>query len=202
MKSLSFLLIVTTLLFGCQGPSGQSNHEAETATVREDPESAAEGAAERYAPASVDDVLAANIANFLVNDYLADDIAIMDSSDRVFQLYKVDLNEDGSEEIFVRFMTRWFCGSGGCTFLLLDNDGEVITRFTVTRPPIFVEPAKQNGWSVLLVKDQGVFKELVFENGSYPANPSLLGKAPYDAPSGHAEVLFSEEFSPARTYSF
>ena len=84
----------------------------------------------------------------------------------------------------------------------MDKYGEVITKFTVTRAPIFVESTKVNGWSVLLVKDAGILKELTFENGSYPSNPSVLPKAPYDAPSGHAQLMFDDEFYQSKTFEF
>ena len=156
---------------------------------------------EVYAPQSTNEQTAANLKNFLRN-YTADDYEFLTENDKRFQFYEVDLNEDGSKEIFVRFMGPYFCGTGGCTFLLLDSYGEVITRFTVTRAPIFIEPKKVNGHSLLLVKDSGVFKELVFENGTYPGNPSVLPVAPYDAPSGHAEVMFDETFARCKTFAF
>ena len=140
--------------------------------------------------------------NFLALDYLKDDLPLLGSNDRKFQFYSIDLNADGNMEIFVRLMGPYFCGSGGCTFLLLDTYGEVITKFTVTRAPIFAENSKVNGWSVLLVKDAGVFKELTYENGSYPSNPSVLPKAPYDAPSGHAQVMFDDEFYKSKSFTF
>jgi len=156
----------------------------------------------QYAALIAEDELVVNIRNFLINDYLKNDLEYLPESDRKFQFYKIDLNDDGSSETFVRFMTSYFCGSGGCTFLLLDNNEEIITRFSVTRAPIFIEKTKRNGWAVLLVKDAGIFKELVYENGTYPSNPSLLPKAPYDKSSGHAEVLFDESNSNIKTYEF
>ena len=156
----------------------------------------------QFAPQSTDEQTAANLKNFLINDFLKDDISYLQPNDRKFQFYKIDLNQDGNDEIFVRFMSPYFCGSGGCTFLLLDKYGEIITKFTVTRAPIFVEPSAKNGWSLLLVKDAGVFKELIFNNGSYPSNPSMLSKAPYDAPSGHAQVMFEDDLYPCKTFEF
>ena len=155
-----------------------------------------------FAPQSTDEQTANNLKNFLVYEFLKDDISFLKPDERKFQFYKIDLNEDGQEEIFVRLMSSYFCGSGGCTFLLLDKYGEVITKFTVTRAPIFVESTQVNGWSVLLVKDAGVFKELTYENGSYPSNPSVLPKAPYDAPSGHAQVMFDDSFYQSKTFDF
>jgi len=156
----------------------------------------------KFVPQSTDEQTAQNIKTFLTQEYLKDDLSFLQPNDRKFQFYKIDLNDDGNEEIFVRFSGPYFCGSGGCTFLLLDKYGEIITKFTVTRAPIFVESSKVNGWSLLLVKDAGVFKELTFNEGSYPSNPSVLPKAPYDAPSGHAQVMFDDEFYTSKTFEF
>lgn len=154
-----------------------------------------------FAAKSLDEQTKNNLQVMLRN-YTAQDADLLTEYDRRFQFYKTDLNGDGQDEIFVRLMGPYFCGSGGCTFLLLDKYGEIITKFSVTRAPIFIEPTKKNGWSILLVKDRGELKELVFDQGSYPSNPSVLPKAPYDAPSGHAEIIFSEEFNPSQTFEY
>lgn len=206
MKQL-IIVLFSLLLFSCKGEVKQSdsntNHKELIApTDSLSKESIPVDKASEFVSQSIDDQTADNLKNFLKLDYLKDDLEYLQATDRKFQFYKVDLNGDGKEEIFVRFLGPYFCGSGGCTFLLLDSYGEIITKFTVTRAPIFVESTKVNGWSVLLVKDAGVFKELVFENGAYPSNPSVLPKAPYDAPSGHAEVMFHDELSKSKTFEF
>jgi len=147
-------------------------------------------------------VIEEEIKSYLRNNHLKNDLAIMQASDRKFQFHQYDLNGDGEKEIFVRFLTPYFCGTGGCTYLVLHNNGELITKLTVTRAPIFIERSKINGWSVLLVKDSGVFKELKYENGAYPSNPSMLPKAPYDAPSGQAVILFGKPYSKEKDYFF
>lgn len=207
MKNLC-LAFICLLVLSCKGEHEQSNKNIDTIpekitgsdTVIKD--KIPENKTTAFVSQSTDEQTANNLKNFLLNDFLKDDISFLEPKDRKFQFYKIDLNNDGNEEIFVRFISSYFCGSGGCTFLLLDKYGEIITKFTVTRAPIFVEPAKVNGWSVLLVKDAGVFKELTFDNGSYPSNPSLLSKAPYDAPSGHAQVMFDDSFYQSKTFEF
>ncbi len=202
------LAFICLLLFSCKGESKQSieNNAKTTEDVAVDDTLANEEKMTEkttyFVPQSTDEQTVNNLKNFLVNDFLKDEISFLEPKDRKFQFYKIDLNNDGNEEIFVRFLSSYFCGSGGCTFLLLDKYGEVITKFTVTRAPIFVESTKVNGWSLLLVKDSGVFKELTFENGSYPSNPSVLPKAPYDAPSGHAQVMFDDAFYKSKTFEF
>ena len=160
------------LLFSCKGEIQQSStnndkeNEVMTTSDTITKEEVPVNKTADFVPQSTDQQTANNLKNFLALDYLKDELSFLEPKDRKFQFYKIDLNNDGNEEIFVRFMSSYFCGSGGCTFLLLDKYGEVITKFTVTRAPIFVESTKVNGWSVLLVKDAGVLKELTFENGS------------------------------------
>ncbi len=155
-----------------------------------------------YAEGTTDEAIANKIKHYLTTDYLKNDIEFMSKEDRKFQFQTVDLNNDGQQDLFINFITPYFCGSGGCTLLLLDHDWKTITRFTVTSTPIMIEPNKEQKWSVLMVKDDGVWKDLVFKNGKYPGNPSLLSKSKVDAPSGHAQVIFSDEFSPAKTFDF
>lgn len=155
-----------------------------------------------YAKGTTDEAIANKIKHYLTTDYLKNDIKFMSKEDRKFQFQTVDLNNDGQQELFINFITSYFCGSGGCTLLLLDHDWKTITRFTVTSTPIMIEPNKEQKWAVLMVKDNGVWKDLLYKNGKYPSNPSLLSKSKVDAPSGHAQVIFSDEFSPAKTFDF
>lgn len=207
MKNISIIFILI-LLFSCKKEVQKSNNVSDSndgEVITMDTVSKTETPVKKVAefvPQSTDEQTANNLKNFLALEYLKDELSALQPSDRKFQFYRIDLNGDGSKEIFVRLMSPYFCGSGGCTFLLLDKYGEIITKFTVTRAPIFVEKTKVNGWSVLLVRDRGVLKELSFDNGSYPSNPSVVSKAPYDAPSGHAQVMFDDEFYKSKTFDF
>lgn len=129
----------------------------------------------------------------LTTVYLKDDLKFLEENNRNFKYEAVDLNGNGDPEYFVLLQSMFYCGSGGCTLLLINDQMQLVTHFTVMNPPIFVEPIKKNGWPVLLIKSEGEWKELAFENGTYPENPSTLPKAPYDAPSGHAQILFDGE---------
>ena len=198
MRYLKLLLAVHILLhLGCSQKKSNASESIETGLQKD----SLQASQEVYAPQSTDEQTANNLKVFLRN-YTEKDAEFLQPADKRFQFYKTDLNEDGQDEIFVRLMGPYFCGSGGCTFLILDKYGEQITRFTVTRAPFFKEPGLVNGWSLLLVKDNGVFKELIFDNGSYPSNPSMLPQAPYDAPSGHAEVIFGEGLYQCKTHEF
>ncbi|MDY3337692.1 hypothetical protein PG279_00685 [Riemerella anatipestifer] len=121
------------------------------------------------------EALALRVKDYLNNSFLTkEDAKTIAPEDKKFKLAQVDLNNDGKNEIFVHLTSSSFCGSGGCTVLLLQNDLKPITKFTVTTPPFWVESKVENGWKVLSVQDKDGWKTLTFNNGTYPSNPSLL----------------------------
>jgi hypothetical protein len=149
---------------------------------------------------STEELMTANVVNFLTRDFLKNDLQFLTERDRKFQMEMVDLNDDGKDEYFVRFMGPYFSGSGGGTILLLDRYAEVITKFTVTRPPIYVTGDKSNGWRTLRLSNGGVLRELAFDGKSYPSNPSI---APESAGAVEgARILFDDANAPAKTHAF
>lgn len=196
LKITSVYILSVVFLLSC----GKSTEESQDAT-KIDKQISEKAVTENFAPGSVDDLMSKNIVNFLTQSYLKDDLQFLTENDRKFQFYKIDLNKDGKEEYFVRFMSSFFCGTGGCTFLLLDRYSELITKFTVMDAPIYVSKDIVNGWSKLIVKSGGNFKELVFNGKSYPSNPSIVpdSKTP---PSSDFEILFNDKNLPAKTYTY
>ncbi len=104
-----------------------------------------------------------------------------------YQLASVDLNEDGAPETIILSNDREYCGSGGCTLFVLVASADtyrVVTRMSVTRPPVRVLSTSSNGWRDLAVKvaGGGVRKPyeavLRFDGRSYPANPSVVNPSP------------------------
>lgn len=93
-----------------------------------------------------------------------------------------DLNGDGKDEIIVYLMDAKWCGSGGCSTLILaprDSGYILITRTSVTQLPIRVLSTKTNGWHDLGVWVQGggirsgYEAKLRFNGTKYPSNPSV-----------------------------
>lgn len=137
-------------------------------------------------------VIAENIAHYIANEYLTPaDLKTIGMNERKFRYQQIDLNGDGKKEIFVGFSTPYFCGSGGCSMILLDEHLKPITKFTVTRPPIYVDSTTENGWNVLYLQDGNQWKALVYKDGKYPSNPSVLPKSSKQ-PSNQAVVIFPE----------
>ena len=154
-----------------------------------------------FSEQSVDDALADKIKYYLNTEFLTEgDLRAISDNQRRFQLYKVDLNKDGNDEVFVNFMTPYFCGTGGCTVLLLDNNLELITRFSPMQT-LYVEEQLENGWRVLMTESEGSWRKLTYENGTYPSNPSMV-ETTNDTAGDQAEIMFDAEYSTAKTYTF
>ena len=197
MRKLSFVLMIVISLFSCKKNNETSSNSLDNtkASHAETPLDSKSTSVDTKTSSTKEKPVVDSIRNYLTQEILADELTYMEKKDREFLFEEVDLNADGEKEIFITFFNSNFCGSGGCTFFLIKRDGSIITKFTVTRAPIFVEKIVKNGWATLLVYDRGELKELNYKNGSYPSNPSVLPKAPYDAPSGHSIVLFDENYS-------
>lgn len=94
----------------------------------------------------------------------------------------IDLKDDGTQEAIVYLIGPRWCGSGGCSTLILTPQGSsyrVITKTTVTQPPIRVLSTKTNGWHDLGVWVQGGGAQpgyearLRFNGRKYPSNPTV-----------------------------
>jgi hypothetical protein len=92
----------------------------------------------------------------------------------------VDLNGDGKDEVLVYLVGPVWCGSGGCTALVLgaeDSTFRIVTKITVARRPIRVLTETSNGWHSLSVSIGGGGRSgyeavLGFNGKTYPTNPT------------------------------
>jgi hypothetical protein len=94
----------------------------------------------------------------------------------------VDLGGEGTDEVIVYLIGSRWCGSGGCSALILEPRGSsftVITKTTVTQLPIRVLSERTNGWSDLGVGVagggivSGYEARLRFNGKKYPSNPTV-----------------------------
>jgi hypothetical protein len=117
----------------------------------------------------------ADLVRLTLQDLHKEDLktGIIDSFGRRFIFFEYDLNDDGNKEIFVGLRGSYFCGSGGCTTYLLDNQGNVITKFSVSRD-IVIDNKKTNGYKDLFIYSGGKFRIVKFNGKTYPSNPSTL----------------------------
>ena len=123
-----------------------------------------------------------------------------------YQAAFVDLNGDGTPEAIVYVTGGAWCGSGGCTTLVLTRTGSsyrVISKIPITRPPIRVLKTVSNGWRDISVWvqgggiQQGYEAELTFNGKSYPANPSIPpARRPIERVAGEMVVSASMQGVP------
>lgn len=118
----------------------------------------------------------ANLVKLTLKDHFKDDLAknIIDENSRKFIFFEYDLNEDGKKEIFVGLTGGYFCGTGGCTQYILDNQGTILSTFSVSDYPVVIDTNKTKGWKDLFILSGGKYHIVKFDGKKYPSNPSLL----------------------------
>lgn len=118
-----------------------------------------------------------NSLNRFLRNYVGDPNSGNNKATRYFAAF-VDLRDDGMLEAIVYLMDGGWCGSGGCTTLVLAPQGSsfrVIKRLTITRLPIRVLNTKSDGWHDLAVRVQGggttsaYEAKLSFNGKTYPS---------------------------------
>ncbi len=198
MIRLSTFFISILLLSAC---SGTQNEEKSNASAEaEQPEE------EMTIPSALsingnDDATAAEISQQLAEVLLQEDIEFLTPEQRRFRYAITDLNDDGSREYLVEFRNSYFCGSGGCTYLLLDSNMDLITRFTVSESPFIISDEKSSGWRDLIIPEGGSYHVMKFDGNTYPSNPSVEPEMMLDANSDPIRLL-DESAGDLREFTF
>ena len=211
MKSKLIVPIVAlAIITSCQNTKKESDNVVVTDTAKNQKiETKDSTTVSDYQKETTDEKTAEKIKAFLVKK-LEKDLPAMTKEDRKFSFYAIDLNDDKKDEYFISLEGRYFCGTGGCSFYLLNNDFSVNTYFSVTDAPIFRSSQKTEGWhDLILLGDRDEkngtknFIHLKFNKskGQYPSNPSLIKKTEI-APSGEDFVMWDTQFSKAKTFTF
>jgi len=71
---------------------------------------------------------------------------------------RVDLNDDGQDEVLVYLLGSYFCGTGGCNLMLFkegSNGYVMMNDFPISRPPIIGSANKTQGWHDLWRLESG-----------------------------------------------
>lgn len=104
------------------------------------------------------------------------------TEDMSAQFFAASVSLDDKTPMMLVYVSgqRW-CGSGGCTALLLREHAssfEFMQKFTLARRPIRVLCSKTNGWRdiAMWVRGGGITGHAVvlhFDGSRYPSNPSM-----------------------------
>lgn len=117
----------------------------------------------------------ANLVRITLKKLLKEDLEkkLINETSRKFIFFEYDLNDDGKKEILVGLTGSYFCGSGGCTQYILEDQGNVISKFTVADNPVIIDSYKSNGWKDLIIHSGGKNHLVKFNGKKYPSNPSM-----------------------------
>ncbi len=106
----------------------------------------------------------------------------------------VDLNGDHRDDAVVLLTGPDWCGSGGCTMLVLraTPHGFVkISGSTLSSAPVRVSAEKSHGWRNLIVNTKGKDALMRYDGRRYPLNPSTQPAAT-KAQVGAATIVIAE----------
>lgn len=170
MKSKILILIGILAFYSCQNKNDQKNI---VKTIIQDTLSKTIGGTADLSDAPPRDDKAVELIRKQLNVLLKKDLPTLTKDDRFFYYEEFDLNNDKKNEYFVGFSNSYFCGSGGCSGYILNNDGSVINKFTVTDFPILVTTSSTDKFYDLIFESGGKFHLLKMKSGKYPSNPSV-----------------------------
>ncbi|MBW1656843.1 hypothetical protein [Flavobacterium quisquiliarum] len=170
MKSKILILIGIVAFYSCQNKDNSKNI---VKTIVQDTLSKTIGGTADLSDAPPRDDKAVKLIRKELNILLKNDLPALTKEDRYFYYEEFDLNNDKKNEYFVGFSNSYFCGSGGCSGYILNNDGSLINKFTVTDFPIYVTTSSTEKFYDLIFESGGKFHLLKMKSGKYPSNPSV-----------------------------
>jgi hypothetical protein len=188
MKNTILTAFVILGMISCQNKD-KKDEQSIIKTIAEDTVSKTAAGTADVSDAHPKEDKAVEVIRKQLNVLLRKDLPAMTKDDRFFYYDAFDLNNDKKTEYFVGFSNPYFCGSGGCSGYILNNDGSVINSFTVTDFPIVVTTSVTEKFYDLIFETGGKFHLLKMKNGKYPSNPSLQEKVKGDVPKESTKVL-------------
>lgn len=188
MKNKILIAFAVLAMFSCQNKGKTEKENVVEAVATDTLAKTAAGTADVSEAAPKDDKAVELIRKQLLV-LLKKDLPAMTADNRFFYYSAFDLNNDKKDEYFVGFSNPYFCGSGGCSGYILNNDGSLINAFTVTDFPIYVTTSVSEKFYDLIAVSGGKFHLLKFKNGKYPSNPSVQEVVKEEASRDSAKVL-------------
>ncbi|WP_456314651.1 hypothetical protein [Pseudomonas shirazensis] len=188
MRNRILILLATIAIYSCQDKQ-KTEQDNIIKTIAEDTLSKTVAGTADVSDASPTEDKAVELIRKQLNVLLKKDLPAMTKEDRFFYYEAFDLNNDKKNEYFVGFSNSYFCGSGGCSGYILNNDGTLINSFTVTDFPILVTTSSTEKFYDLIFETGGKFHLIKMKNGKYPSNPSVQEIWKGETPKDNAKVL-------------
>lgn len=199
MKSVFSLILTALIICGCQNKEKTDSNIIKT--IAEDTLSKTAAGTADVSDAPAKDNNAVELIQNQLNVLLKKDLPAMTKKDRFFYYEAFDLNNDKKDEYFVGFSNSYFCGSGGCSGYILNNEGSLINSFTITDFPIYITTSSTEKFYDLIFETGGKFYIVKMKDGRYPSNPSVQQELTGRAPKETTKVL-DIEVKKLEKYSF
>lgn len=201
MKS-KFLMALTVVIivFGCQNKD-KTEDKSIIKTIAEDTLSKTVAGTADLSEVTAKDNKTVELIRKQLQVLLKKDLPALTKEDRYFYYEAYDLNDDKKNEYFVGFLNSYFCGSGGCSGYILNNDGSLINSFTVTDFPIVIGTTSSEKCKDLIFKSNNTLHSLKMKNGKYPSNPSVQEKWKGEIPK-ESPVILDIQTKKLEKYSF
>jgi len=119
---------------------------------------------------------------------------------RNFVYNEIDLNDDGKNEYIVGLTGGDWCGSGGCTMLVLTNTFKLNTKMTVVEFPVYIgapattEVTKKYS-NIYIQNRDGSVSKMAWTGVKYPTNPSTAPKVNKKVIEGKYKFLNETELA-------
>ena len=188
MKKKLLIVLGILTIYSCQNKE-KTEDKSIIKTIAEDTLSKTVSGTADVSDAPAKEDKAVDVIRKQLNVLLEKDLPAMTKDDRFFYYEAFDLNNDKKDEYLVGFSNPYFCGSGGCSGYILNNDGSVINRFTVTNFPIYVTTSSTEKFYDLIFETGGKFHLLKMKGEKYPSNPSVQEKWKGEVPKESTKVL-------------
>lgn len=188
MKSKILMAVMILGIISCQNKE-KTEDKSIIKTIAEDTLSKTVAGTADVSDAPAKDGKAVELIRTQLNILLKNDLPAMTKEDRFFYYEAFDLNNDKKDEYFVGFSNPYFCGSGGCSGYILNNDGSLINKFSVTDFPILITTSASENFYDLIFETGGKFHVVKMKNGKYPSNPSVQEIWRGDVPKENTKVL-------------
>ena len=188
MKTKIMLAFIALALFSCQNKEKTASKNI-IKTIVQDTLSKTLGGTANLSEVPAKDDKTIELIRKQLQVLLKKDLPVLTKDQRFFYYEAYDLNNDKKNEYFIGFSNPYFCGSGGCSGYILNNDGSLINSFTVTDFPIFIATTSSENFKDLIFKSGNTLHSLKMKNGKYPSNPSVQEKWKGDIPKDSPVVL-------------
>jgi hypothetical protein len=188
MRNNILVVIAILALYSCQNKEKPASKNI-IKTIAQDTLSKTLGGTANLSEATAKNDKVVELIRKQLSVLLKNDLPVMTKDERFFYYDAFDLNNDKKDEYFIGFANPYFCGSGGCSGYILNNDGSVINKFTVTDFPIFAATTSSENFKDLIFKSGNTLHSLKMKNGKYPSNPSVQEVLKGDIPKVSPVIL-------------